>query len=95
MNTRTWYGASLVLLAEKYVGFHILPNLEKLRHSLHEKKVSITFLFCDFQGGWTALTWACYKGRTEVAQELLDRSANPNVKGEVSIISCLYFFVLS
>ena len=36
--------------------------------------------------------WACYKGRTEVAEELLARNANPNVKGEVSALkyNCMY-----
>lgn len=35
------------------------------------------------QGSWTALTWACYKGKTEIVQELVERGANPNMKGEV------------
>lgn len=29
--------------------------------------------------------WACYKGRLEVARELIDHEANVNVKGEASI----------
>ncbi|VTJ92030.1 Hypothetical predicted protein, partial [Marmota monax] len=32
-------------------------------------------------GGWTALMWACYKGRTEVVELLLSHGANPNVTG--------------
>ncbi|KAK3576078.1 hypothetical protein CHS0354_014082 [Potamilus streckersoni] len=41
-----------------------------------------------FQCGWTALMWACYKGRENVVHELLDRGANPNVKAEISM-TCL------
>lgn len=36
------------------------------------------------QGGWTALTWACYKGRVEVAKLLLEHGANPNTTGQVT-----------
>ena len=35
------------------------------------------------QGGWSALMWAAYKGRTPVAQMLLDKGANPNITGQV------------
>ena len=45
----------------------------------------------SFQCGWTALMWACYKGHTLVASELLDRGANPNIKADVSrSIKCVY-----
>lgn len=56
--------------------------------------------FMMFQGGWTALMWACYKGRTEVARVLLEHGANCNVKGEVcckferyklNVILCMLF----
>lgn len=41
--------------------------------------------FCAVsQGGWTALTWACYKGRVEVAKLLLEHGANPNTTGQVT-----------
>ena len=35
------------------------------------------------QGGWSALMWAAYKGRTPVAQMLLEKGANPNITGQV------------
>lgn len=35
------------------------------------------------QGGWTPLMWAAYKGRTDVAQLLLEKGANPNITGQV------------
>lgn len=35
------------------------------------------------QGGWTALMWAAYKGRIEVAEVLLTNGANPNTTGQV------------
>lgn len=38
---------------------------------------------CVWQGGWTALMWAAYKGRTDVAQLLLEKGANPNITGQV------------
>lgn len=38
---------------------------------------------CVVQGGWTALTWASYKGRVEVAKFLLETGANPNTTGQV------------
>lgn len=41
--------------------------------------------FFYFQGGWTALMWACYKGRTEVVELLLSHGANPSVTGLVSL----------
>ena len=44
------------------------------------------------QAGWTALMWACYKGRTDAASVLLRSGANPNVKGEVRSKSYLCFF---
>lgn len=37
------------------------------------------------QGGWTALMWACYKGRTEAVELLLSHGANPSVTGLVSV----------
>lgn len=37
------------------------------------------------QGGWTALTWASYKGRVEVAEVLLEHGANPNTTGQVIV----------
>ena len=47
-----------------------------------------------FQGGWTALMWACYKGRPEVARILLRHAANCNVKGEVMFLTCLIISIL-
>ena len=47
---------------------------------------SITSLL---QGGWTALMWSCYKGRSEAVEILLENGANPNVKGDVSIGVCV------
>lgn len=44
------------------------------------------------QGGWTALMWAAYKGRTDVAQMLLEKGANPNITGQVLRLDTLYFF---
>lgn len=38
---------------------------------------------CPCQGGWTALMWAAYKGRTDVAELLLEKGANPNITGQV------------
>ena len=29
--------------------------------------------------------WACYKGRSETVEILLENGANPNVKGDVGI----------
>lgn len=42
-------------------------------------------LFFSLKGGWTALMWACYKGRTEVVELLLSHGANPSVTGLVSV----------
>lgn len=39
---------------------------------------------CVFQGGWTALMWAAYKGRVEVTKHLLEHGANPNTTGQVT-----------
>lgn len=39
----------------------------------------------SLQGGWTALTWASYKGRVEVATVLLEAGANPNTTGQVKL----------
>ena len=33
-----------------------------------------------FQGGRTALIWAAKNGRQEIAEELLKKNANPNIK---------------
>ncbi len=41
---------------------------------------------CVMQGGWTALTWASYKGRVEVATVLLETGANPNTTGQVKLV---------
>lgn len=43
----------------------------------------ITGCVCTVQGGWTALMWAAYKGRVEVAKVLLENGANPNTTGQV------------
>lgn len=45
----------------------------------------VSALNCACQGGWTALMWASYKGRTEVAKLLLEKGANPNITGMVSV----------
>lgn len=37
-----------------------------------------------FQGGWTALMWAAYKGRCDVVKLLLENGANPNTTGQVT-----------
>lgn len=42
------------------------------------------------QGGWTALMWAAYKGRTDVAQLLLEKGANPNITGQVQRLDTLW-----
>ena len=48
--------------------------------------IKFAYKICSqLQGGWTALMWGCYKGRTEVVRILLEAGANPNVKGEVSL----------
>ncbi len=44
---------------------------------------------CPPQGGWTALMWAAYKGRTDVAQLLLEKGANPNITGQVMRLDTL------
>lgn len=50
------------------------------------------------QGGWTALTWASYKNRVEVAKILLETGANPNTTGLVKmekLINCLSTYEIS
>lgn len=42
-------------------------------------------IFLFPQCGWTPLMWACYKGHSLVASELLERGANPNIKADVGI----------
>lgn len=44
------------------------------------------------QGGWTALMWAAYKGRTDVAQLLLEKGANPNITGQVLRLDISSYF---
>lgn len=36
--------------------------------------------------------WAAYKGRTDVAQMLLEKGANPNITGQVLKLDTLYIF---
>lgn len=43
-----------------------------------------------FKGGWTALMWATYKGRSEAAALLLDRGAEVNAHGNYHISSLLW-----
>ena len=45
----------------------------------------LSSLYFSLKGGWTALMWACYKGRTEVVELLLSHGANPSVTGLVSV----------
>ena len=47
--------------------------------------ISLLSPFFSLKGGWTALMWACYKGRTEVVELLLSHGANPSVTGLVSV----------
>lgn len=47
------------------------------------------------QGGWTALMWAAYKGRTDVAQLLLEKGANPNITGQVLRLDSLCSIIAS
>lgn len=53
-------------------------------------------VLCIFptQGGWTALMWAAYKGRTDVAQLLLGKGANPNITGQVLRLDTLYVLLI-
>jgi ankyrin repeat-rich membrane spanning protein len=48
---------------------------------------SFNFLF---KGGWTALMWATYKGRSEATALLLDRGAEVNAHGNYHISSLLW-----
>ena len=67
--------------------FHIIPIfVSKVSNSI--------FLPSSFQGGWTALMWGCYKGRLEVVLELLERGANPNIKGEVRLSSFSVYLII-
>lgn len=37
--------------------------------------------------------WAAYKGRTDVAQLLLEKEANPNITGQVLRLDTLYTII--
>ena len=50
----------------------------------HQSKSLFYFSHSD-AGGWTALTWSCYKGRDSLLAFLLQRGAKANVKGLYSI----------
>uniref|UniRef100_A0A673FHI9 Kinase D-interacting substrate 220a n=1 Tax=Sinocyclocheilus rhinocerous TaxID=307959 RepID=A0A673FHI9_9TELE len=41
-------------------------------------------------GGWSALMWAAYKGRVEVARLLLEKGANPNITGQYSVYPIIW-----
>ena len=41
--------------------------------------------FSFFQGGWTALVWACYKGHMDTATVLIDKQADVNVHGQYHV----------
>lgn len=43
-----------------------------------------------FQGGWTALMWATYKGRSPTVTMLLGRGADVNAHGNFHISSLLW-----
>lgn len=43
-----------------------------------------SFIGLLFQGGWTALMWAAYKGRVDVTLLLLEHGANANTTGQVT-----------
>jgi len=47
-------------------------------------------LIFPFQGGWTALMWATYKGRAEVAAFLMGHGAEVNAHGNYHISSLLW-----
>lgn len=42
------------------------------------------------KGGWTALMWATYKGRTDVVNLLLEKGADVNAHGNYHISSLLW-----
>jgi len=52
--------------------------------------MSYKIMYSLFQGGWTALMWATYKGRSEAAALLLDRGAEVNAHGNYHISSLLW-----
>lgn len=46
------------------------------------------------QGGWTAVMWAAYKGRTDVAELLLEKGANPNITGQVLRLDTMHHCII-
>lgn len=59
------------------------PSLNEHNKILSVCVTDINVCVCVCQGGWTALTWAAYKGRVEVTKVLLEHGANPNTTGQV------------
>jgi hypothetical protein len=61
--------------------------------------LSLSVCVCfTVQGGWSALMWASYKGRVEVAQLLLEKGASPNITGQVlflykELLLCIYSYI--
>lgn len=56
----------------------------RAENGVAKPRVNVCVCVCVSQGGWTALTWAAYKGRVEVAKLLLEHGANPNTTGQVT-----------
>uniref|UniRef100_A0A672LST3 Kinase D interacting substrate 220 n=1 Tax=Sinocyclocheilus grahami TaxID=75366 RepID=A0A672LST3_SINGR len=47
-------------------------------------------IYVCVQGGWSALMWAAYKGRVEVARLLLEKGANPNITRQYSVYPIIW-----
>lgn len=64
---------------------HHIHIHSSLLSDLNTFSANLNSVLCIYptQGGWTAVMWAAYKGRTDVAQLLLEKGANPNITGQV------------
>lgn len=47
------------------------------------------------QEGWTSLCWACWKGKLNVAQTLLEHGANVDVKTDVSMLEMYMMYLIT
>uniref|UniRef100_A0A8C1K6S5 Kinase D-interacting substrate 220a n=1 Tax=Cyprinus carpio TaxID=7962 RepID=A0A8C1K6S5_CYPCA len=99
VDTRSENGQTALMLASEQGSLEIVQelirrganvNLDDIVSSSSKHTHPVTVRLLLWTGGWSALMWAAYKGRLEVAHLLLEKGANPNITGQYSVYPIIW-----
>uniref|UniRef100_A0A8C1K5J4 Kinase D-interacting substrate 220a n=1 Tax=Cyprinus carpio TaxID=7962 RepID=A0A8C1K5J4_CYPCA len=98
VDTRSENGQTALMLASEQGSLEIVQELIRRGANVNlddivsssSKHTQLSDTTLDILGGWSALMWAAYKGRLEVAHLLLEKGANPNITGQYSVYPIIW-----